>query len=131
MRQDDFMNFVYFMLVLLFFAGLYSLSDWLDVPLLVVSKVCITQLFTLCLFLGIYFLQGKFDLSGKWFYPALGTIVYLGFTPLINYKSVPFHSNVIKYDPAFYGQGWFHFLIVLLILLVGYGLIFYKQKIRW
>ncbi len=119
------------MLILIFSAGLYTLSDWFDVPFLVMGKVCIALLLTLCLFGMVYFFQSKFYLSGKWFYPALVSMAYLGFTPLINYKSVPFHSNVIKNDPAFYGQGWFHFLIVILILLIGYGVIFYKQRTRW
>lgn len=130
MKSEDFIKLGFIVVALIIFSSLYLLSTWMDVPFVVKSKVIAMQLVTFALIGGAFALYLYQDISGWFFSPLIVMNSYIGFIPLMNYKSVPFYSEAIIHTPAYFGQMWFHGLMVFGILFIGYALIFYRQKMH-
>lgn len=131
MKDDELIKMLFIGVISLAGVGVIFLSRWFDIPISVMVSAVLIELFALVVAVIAIVLRVKEDISLQWFSPLFVAIVYSGFTPLMNYKSVPLHSEALKFTPEFYGQSWFHITVVMAVLSIGYGLIFYKQKNSW
>lgn len=130
MSNEDFMKLFFSIGTLIVFSSLYLLSTWVDAPFVVMSQVIVMQVISFGLIGGAFALFFYKDISGWILSPVIVANSYIGFIPLMNYKSVPFHSEVITNPPAYFGQMWFHSLMAVGILVIGYVLIFYRRKMH-
>ncbi|MGR5298461.1 hypothetical protein ACPV5U_23565 [Vibrio mediterranei] len=129
--KDELMKLLFIGVVLSAVIGVIFLSRWFDVPLSVMMHSVFIELFALAIAAVAIMLRVKENLSFLWTSPLFIAAVYSGFTPLMNYKAMPFHNEILKLPPEFYGQSWFHISVIVLILFIGYGLIFYKYRNSW
>ncbi|GAL14544.1 hypothetical protein JCM19233_5556 [Vibrio astriarenae] len=119
--------FLFFSLLL----ALINLSMYMykfRAPITMIIEVGFTHMISLFLIGMVFLIQNILGLSGKWVFPPLLAVIYLSFSPLVHYQSIPFYSDDILFNPAFYAQCWFQLLITLLILILGYGLLFLSPQ---
>ncbi len=111
--------------------GAFFLSRWLvSIPFDVIAKSLILEVFAVMLAMSAIALKITMDISLQWTIPVFVAAVYMGLTPLINYSAVPFHREDFRVDAEFYGQPWFHFMVVTLIAIIGYGLIWHNRQTK-
>ncbi len=131
MKDDELTKWLLSLVALFVLLGIAFLSSLLDVPFDVIAKSIFLELFAVMVAMSAIFLKIKMDISLQWSVPAFVAAVYMGLTPLMNYDAVPFHSEAFRVDAEFYGQSWFHLMVVTLIVVIGYGLLWYKHKRSW
>ncbi|EHK7406848.1 hypothetical protein I6Z00_004646 [Vibrio parahaemolyticus] len=128
MKNDELPKLLFIVVVLLVVLGMVFFSRWLDMPFDVVAKFIFSELLAVIVAISAIALKIKMDISLQWSVPVFVAAVYIGLTPLINYNAVPFHNEAFRLDAEFYGQSWFHLMVVTLIVVIGYGLLLYKHK---
>ncbi|HBC3568549.1 TPA: hypothetical protein KD091_004662 [Vibrio parahaemolyticus] len=131
MKNDELPKLLFIVVVLFIVFGIVSLSRWLDMPFDVIAKSLFFELFALMIAMFAIVLKIKMDISLRWGVPVFVAAVYTGLTPVINYNAVPFHSEAFRVDAEFYGQSWFHVMVVTSIVVIGYGVLWYKHKRFW
>ncbi|OCH69974.1 hypothetical protein A6E00_08535 [Vibrio diabolicus] len=131
MKNDELPKLLFIGVVLFIVFGIVFLSRWLDMPFDVIAKSLFFELFALMIAMFAIVLKIKMDISLQWSVPVFVAAVYMGLTPVINYNAVPFHSEAFRVDAEFYGQSWFHVMVVTSIVVIGYGLLWYKHKRFW
>jgi hypothetical protein len=131
MKDNELEKWLFFLVILFGLLGIASIAQWFDVPFEVMVKSVFIELLTLAIVVGVIALRIKEYVSLSWGVPVLAAAIYSGFTPIMNYKAVPFHSDALRFEPEFYGQSWFHFLVVGMLIFIGYGVLWYKHKHSW
>ncbi len=131
MKDDELTKWLLSLVALFALLGIAFLSSLLDVPFDVIAKSIFLELFAVMVAMSAIFLKIKMDISLQWSVPAFVAFVYMGLTPLMNYNAVPFHSEAFRVEAEFYGQSWFHLMVATLIVVIGYGLLWYKHKRSW
>ncbi|EGQ7796002.1 hypothetical protein I6Y99_005220 [Vibrio parahaemolyticus] len=131
MKDDELAKLLCIAIILFAGFGIASLSSLLDVPFGVMMDSILLELIPVIIAGICIALKIKEGVSLQWGVPVFVATIYLGLIPLMNYKAVPFHSDALRFEPEFYGQSWFHFMVFALIVVSGYGLLWYKHKHSW
>lgn len=98
-----------------------------------VAFTAITSCLIWLLFFGLA-LYGRYKMDMYfiiYLYPVFAAALWIIFTPFLDHWAVwSHHSTLFEPRLMFYGTAWFQVMVSFLILIGGYGVIFYQSRGR-
>lgn len=115
---------------LLIFSVIWNVSRQLDIPVSVMADVLIKTLTLFPLFLLVRYLLKIRHINPAFIYAGIPAGAYTVITPILNNKAMSLNSETAHIEPEFWGTTPFHFIVFVLLFVIGYGLVFYiKRKV--